>query len=132
MDIDYDAEREDFEIQISFNDGKNEILPFNSLSDGSKSILTIVADIAYRMAVLNPYLLGDVIQKTDGIVLIDEIDMHLHPSWQRRIIGSLRETFSESTIYFYNSFTNRINRNTQRKYTTARYILQRLIPKGVT
>ena len=98
--IDYDAEAEDIEIQMFFCDGKTEVLPLNYLSDGSKSILTIVADIAYRMAVLNPHLLGDVIQKTDGIVLIDEIDMHLHPSWQRRIIGSLHETFPNVQFIF--------------------------------
>lgn len=98
--IDYDAEAEDLEIQLFFNDGKYESLPLNYLSDGAKSILSIVSDIAYRMAVLNPHLLGDVIQKTDGIVLIDEIDMHLHPSWQRRIVGSLHETFPNVQFIF--------------------------------
>ena len=98
--IDYDAEAEDIEIQMFFCDGKTEVLPLSYLSDGAKSILTIVADIAYRMAVLNPQLLGDVIQKTDGIVLIDEIDMHLHPSWQRRIIGSLHKTFPNVQFIF--------------------------------
>lgn len=100
VSVDYDAEKEDLEIQTSFIDGKNEILPLNSLSDGVKSILTIVADIAYRMAVLNPNLLGDVIQKTDGIVLIDEVDMHLHPSWQRRIVESLHKTFPKVQFIF--------------------------------
>ncbi len=91
--IDYDAEAEDIEIQQTFTDGKLEILPLHCLSDGAKSILAIASDIAYRMAVLNPHLLGKVTEETDGIVLIDEIDMHLHPSWQRKVIDSLHKTF---------------------------------------
>ena len=91
--IDYDAEAEDIEIQQTFVDGKVDILPLHYLSDGAKSILAIASDIAYRMAVLNPHLLGKVTEETDGIVLIDEIDIHLHPSWQRKVIDSLHKTF---------------------------------------
>ena len=97
--IDYDAEKEDIEIQMYFED-KIEILPLNYLSDGMKSILAIVSDIAYRMATLNPNLLGDVIKETDGIVMIDEIDMHLHPSWQRKIVNSLTKTFPKVQFIF--------------------------------
>ena len=99
--IDYDAEKEeDLEIQMFFNDGKVEILPLNYLSDGSKSILAMVADIAYRMATLNPHLLGKVTEETDGVILIDEIDLHLHPSWQRRIIDALHKTFPKVQFIF--------------------------------
>lgn len=63
------------------------------LSDGYKNTLSMVADIAYRMAVLNPWLLDNVLKETTGIVLIDEIDLHLHPQWQQRIIGDLRAIF---------------------------------------
>ena len=68
-------------------------MPINQLSDGYKSTISLVADIAYRMAVLNPQLLGKVCQETDGIVLIDEVDLHLHPTWQQRILGDLAEIF---------------------------------------
>lgn len=98
--IDYDAEAEDIEIHQTFTDGKSEILPLHCLSDGAKSILAISSDIAYRMAVLNPHLLGKVTEETDGIVLIDEIDMHLHPSWQRKIIDSLHRTFPKVQFIF--------------------------------
>ena len=98
--IDYDAEKEDIEIQMYFDNDKVEILPLHYLSDGAKSILAIVADIAYRMAVLNPHLLDKVITDTDGIVLIDEIDMHLHPSWQRKIVESLTKTFPKVQFIF--------------------------------
>ena len=53
----------------------------------------MVADIARRACLLNPHLGGAVLEETPGIVLIDELDLHLHPKWQRRIIGDLRRTF---------------------------------------
>ena len=52
-------------------------------SDGIRITLTMVADIATRMAKLNPQLLDKVLE-SPGVILIDEIDMHLHPSWQSR------------------------------------------------
>lgn len=53
----------------------------------------MVLDIAYRMAILNPFLRDDILQQTPGIVLIDEIDMHLHPKWQWNIVNALKKTF---------------------------------------
>lgn len=53
----------------------------------------MVADIAYRTAVLNPQMLNDCVQQTPGVVLIDEIDMHLHPAWQKNIVSDLMRTF---------------------------------------
>ncbi len=98
--IDYDAEKEDLEFQTYFDDGSAEVLPLYYLSDGTKSILAVAADIAYRMAVLNPGLLDRVITDTDGVVMIDEVDMHLHPSWQRKIVNSLHETFPKVQFIF--------------------------------
>ena len=79
------------EISTTFKDGR--ILPFRMLSDGIRSMLGMVADIAYRAAVLNPQLGSEAAQKTPGIVLIDEIDLHLHPKWQRRVIDDLKAAF---------------------------------------
>jgi predicted ATP-binding protein involved in virulence len=56
-------------------------------------MLGMVADIAYRAAVLNPYLGGKAAKETAGVVLIDEIGLHLHPGWQRRVVDDLRRTF---------------------------------------
>lgn len=68
-------------------------LPAAVLSDGIRSMLTLVADIAFRIVKLNPNLGPFAVTQTTGIVLIDEIDMHLHPSWQQTVLGSLREAF---------------------------------------
>ena len=49
-------------------------------------------DIAYRGALLNPDA-SEGLSQIEGIVLIDELDMHLHPSWQWNVITALEETF---------------------------------------
>ena len=69
-----------------------ESLPIRCLSAGYQSLIWMIADIAYRMAVLNPNL-RDKTFETPGIVLIDDIDMHLHPKWQWNIIEALQQTF---------------------------------------
>lgn len=45
------------------------------------------------MCILNPYLQGDALQKTPGVVVIDELDLSLHPTWQKKIIGILKNLF---------------------------------------
>lgn len=72
---------------------KKEVLPFSYLSDGQRNIMGIVADIAYRCVLLNPYLELAATKESSGIVLIDELDLHLHPKWQRSIVDKLKETF---------------------------------------
>jgi predicted ATP-binding protein involved in virulence len=78
------------ELMFSTDD---ECLPIRLLSSGFRTLIGMVLDIASRMAVLNPNLLNDIIKKTPGIVLIDELDMHLHPKWQWMVVAALKETF---------------------------------------
>jgi len=66
-------------------------LNLQQLSDGERLSLGMVADIAHRLVLANPAL-DDPLQG-DGIVLIDEIELHLHPAWQRRIVPALEQTF---------------------------------------
>lgn len=68
-------------------------LPLKNLSDGYRSIVHLTADLAYRAIQLNPQLGERAVLETEGIVLIDEIDMHLHPKWQRHIVEDLKRTF---------------------------------------
>lgn len=68
-------------------------LPVTSLSDGVRNMIGLVADIAYRAVRLNPHLLNQAVKATNGIVLIDEVDMHLHPEWQQLILQNIREAF---------------------------------------
>ena len=69
------------------------VQPFSNLSDGQRGMLAMVGDMAQKAARLNPHLGRAVLQKTPGVVLIDELDLHLHPRWQRRVIEDLRRTF---------------------------------------
>jgi predicted ATP-binding protein involved in virulence len=83
------------DIDIIYYDNNNEHvrIPLSLLSDGYKCTISLIADIAYRMALLNPQLLDKVLSETEGIVLIDEIDLHLHPTWQKRILKDLMDIF---------------------------------------
>lgn len=91
--VQYNLGTKGLEVAYPNKEGQWMRMPINQLSDGYKSTISLVADIAYRMAVLNPQLLGNVCQETDGIVLIDEVDLHLHPTWQQRILEDLAEIF---------------------------------------
>ena len=88
-DISYDIIEDD--LLVTFQDGR--VLPFRMLSDGIRNMVAMVQDIAYRAVVLNPHLGKQAARETPGIVLIDEIDLHLHPKWQRHVVGDLRNAF---------------------------------------
>ena len=68
-----------------------EELDIRLLSDGEKCLLSMVGDLARRLALVNPLRTNKL--EGDGIVLIDEIELHLHPKWQREIIPALERTF---------------------------------------
>ncbi len=68
-----------------------ESLKIEQLSDGEKMLLLVISDLARRLSIANPSL-DDALQGR-GIVLIDEIDLHLHPQWQREVINALIRTF---------------------------------------
>lgn len=77
--LDLTVQKDDLELSIL------------QLSQGERSVLALVADMARRLTLLNPALKDPL--KGSGIVLIDEVDLHLHPSWQQKIINRLEETF---------------------------------------
>lgn len=68
-----------------------ETLSLNQLSGGEKNMIAMIGDIARRLTMANPRLPNPL--EGDGIVMIDEIDLHLHPAWQRVIISKLTEVF---------------------------------------
>jgi predicted ATP-binding protein involved in virulence len=74
-------------------------LSFESLSDGEKCFLAMVGDIARRLAIANPDINKNPLNG-DGLILIDEIELHLHPEWQRRVIPSLVKTFPNCQFIF--------------------------------
>ena len=73
-------------------DGNIHELRIEQMSDGYKIVISMVADLAARMAEANPSMPNPLIGK--GIVLIDELDLHLHPSVERTVLKRLRATFT--------------------------------------
>lgn len=69
------------------------ILPVSLLSDGVRAMVSLVADLAFRCVKLNGFLGDQVLNETKGIVLIDEVDLHLHPSWQQTVLPNLLKIF---------------------------------------
>lgn len=68
-----------------------EALHLDQLSDGERSLLAIMADLVRRLSLANPEIADPLMGA--GVVLIDEIELHLHPTWQRKVIEKLRTTF---------------------------------------
>lgn len=80
--------------QLAFQTGER-ILWFRQLSDGYRSMVAMVADLAERCVTLNPHLGSNAIRQTPGCILIDELDLHLHPQWQRIVVQQLMTTFPQ-------------------------------------
>ena len=96
----YDPDLEQIVLSIS-----GQAQPFDNLSAGQKMMLAMIADIAIKAVTQNAHLLPldelgqegkplpPLLQQTPGIVLIDELDVHLHPKWQRHVASDLKRTF---------------------------------------
>ena len=80
-----------FVVTVQGDLGEREELALNQLSGGYRIMLALTADLARRMVQGNPHL--DDPLKSEAIVLIDEVELHLHPSWQQRILSDLTRTF---------------------------------------
>jgi predicted ATP-binding protein involved in virulence len=79
----------DSRVEIDIN---GTTLDVRQLSDGERSTLVLILDIAKRLAQANPWL-DDPLTSAQAVILIDEIDLHLHPQWQRKIVRNLETTF---------------------------------------
>lgn len=91
----FDLDTHRLVLEFKTADGNAQKFSMDEMSDGYKNTLSMIGDIAYRMAVLNPTLGDQVLEKTPGVVLIDEIDLHLHPQWQQTILSDLHAIFPE-------------------------------------
>ena len=91
----FDLDTHRLVLEFETADGNAQKFAMDEMSDGYKNTLSMIGDIAYRMAVLNPTLGDQVLEKTPGVVLIDEIDLHLHPQWQQTILSDLHAIFPE-------------------------------------
>lgn len=87
-DIYFDADRDQIVLSI-----EGHAQPFDNLSAGQRMMLALVADLAIKAVTQNAYLASEVLKLTPGLVLIDELDVHLHPKWQRRVASDLKAAF---------------------------------------
>lgn len=91
--LSFDLDTHRLMLEFETSEGVARKFAMDEMSDGYKNTLSMIGDIAYRMAVLNPMLEEEALEKTPGIVLIDEIDLHLHPQWQQTILKDLHAIF---------------------------------------
>ena len=80
-----------FLVSVEVEKERVGTLALDQLSDGERAVLALAADLAWRMAEGNPHLENPL--ESEAIVLIDEVELHLHPSWQQRILIDLQRTF---------------------------------------
>ena len=90
-DVHVETEPLRFSVSATRRDDSAETIQFDQLSDGQRAVLALAADLAWRMVRGNSHL--DAPLASDAIVLIDAVELHLHPSWQQRILNDLRRTF---------------------------------------
>ena len=83
-------------VTFEYLNGHKEKLSLNQLSDGYRTTLALVMDLARRMAQANPHYREKAIKQSVAIVLIDEVDLHLHPIWQQHVLVDLMETFPKA------------------------------------
>lgn len=96
LEIYFDASTSDAELElvIDFRDGQPvERKRLSNCSDGMKAMVNMVAEIAYRAVMLNGRNGKDCIKNTPGLVIVDELDMLLHPNWQQHIVKDLMTAF---------------------------------------
>jgi len=75
-------------MELTIGEHKDSIY---NLSTGYRAILSMIMELAYRASVLNPTMQD--FSELEGVVLIDEIDAHLHPKWQWKILDAIRQVF---------------------------------------
>ncbi len=80
-------------LKVSMDDYTSEFLPMRLHSDGIISFTEMVSELAYRCIVLNGNKRERAVKDTTGVVLIDELDLHLHPNWQRHVVADLKRAF---------------------------------------
>lgn len=92
--IEIDTKNEEFNAEIQMTkDPAPHWLTYDMMSDGFKAMINIVAEIAYRCIELNGFLGKNAVKQTPGVVLIDELDLYLHPHWQQHVLADLQNAF---------------------------------------
>lgn len=92
-DVMVDSKNNELTAKVTVRGQEPTYQTFDHMSDGFKSIICIVAETAYRCVQLNGFLGKEAVRKTPGVVLIDELDLYLHPRWQQHLLDDLCKAF---------------------------------------
>lgn len=90
-EISFDRNESDIRVQWSKISGEQVLLSLEQLSEGNRSMVSMTVDLVRRAYQLNPESIDPL--NVSGIVLIDEIELHLHPRWQQKVLDDLRSLF---------------------------------------
>lgn len=93
----YRLEEDMEESDYVFSDGKISV-PFQALSDGYRAFFGWISDFIYHLHVATP--MDQALTETPGLVLVDEVDLHLHPAWQMRVVRTMCEAFPKIQFVF--------------------------------
>ncbi len=80
-------------LKLNLDRVSQDYLPLSFHSDGINSFTGMVAELAFRCIVLNAHYGAEAVKKSKGVVMIDELDLHLHPNWQRHVVHDLKKAF---------------------------------------
>lgn len=83
----------ELEAMVSVTGRKPERHHYDYMSDGFKAMINIVSEIAYRCIQLNGFLGKEAVKMTPGVIMIDEVDLYLHPRWQHHVLDDLQKAF---------------------------------------
>ncbi len=92
-DVGYNHHYQELEAVVNIDKQDPGKKTHSNMSDGLKAMLNLVAELAFRCVVLNGFLGRTAVRESRGIVIIDELDMHLHPKWQRHVVKDLKSAF---------------------------------------
>lgn len=91
--VEYNSYYQEFEADVIIDKHSVGKTLHSNMSDGLKAMLNLVAELAFRCVILNGFKGKNAVVETEGIVLIDELDMHLHPNWQMHVVQDLKNAF---------------------------------------
>lgn len=93
QDVGYNSIYHELEAVVIIDNNDLGKKTHSNMSDGLIAMLNLVAELAFRCVVLNGFLGTQAVKESTGIVMIDELDMHLHPNWQKHVIKDLKGAF---------------------------------------
>jgi hypothetical protein len=96
LDVEFKIQRQPLSVKLRVD---KDIIPFEVLPDGLKSIISWLGDLSVRLDTIGWAYRGLDIFEQELILFLDEIDIHLHPKWQRKILPAVQKLFPNSQIF---------------------------------